>query len=430
MSTLEERLQKAFETEVAGPPVESVLERVHRGAGRRRTRAVAGAAGVVGAAATVAAVVAGFPGDEPTGVSEPAGTVVRTEPAPRVTNLPPFVEGGRTTIVGVSGGLLYGVTDSTFWVDDGSGREERSPVPGVVLDVALAQDGMVGVAVGGPADNGDLSEVWRTDDGGRTWRSQHVRGEQSSDGSWCSNGMPTDVGFLDGKIFLSTWYANVCMEMRSSLMMTTASATSWVGVQDVPRLGSDLMVIETADGPALAALKGERGSSWVRLVSTTHGEDWIESSLSLPCSSTPQFTDVALVLSCVDDDGMSVYLSRNGGDFVRIGDPLPGFDTSYVGGGGVLAHEPIVPAAPVPVIRPDGGLDVLVAAADSAWVLTEEGNVPVQTPAGMMDVIAVSVGTAFLQPRAAWSDDATYLLTTEGILTSDDGGRSWTLIEP
>ncbi|KRA32715.1 MULTISPECIES: hypothetical protein [unclassified Nocardioides] len=383
MTELEDALRQTFRAEVDGA-ADRMLSDVRRGARRRRTTRT-----TIGAVAASGLVVAGvalggslLTRDDSTPSPAPRPTETVTDPTTNITpggvlvlSSPLAVEAG--------GDHLYVTSDdldcdcSVLYRRDRFKLVEihRFPVP-FVDRLSFSPDGANGWAAA-------AGQVWATHDAGLTWASLDLPPEA-----------PEDIGdsYLVDSSASYAWIVNL------------GSGSLWRS-----RIGSDdfeQLDVPDADGyQGLAVVgdavvveprpTGEGNTTSVPRLSTDGGTVWSE--LNWPCSGEHRLlpTDGAVFMTCegAGEPEATIYRWTPGSDqFVGFGNPTDN----------------------LPSTTPLAADRVLVPGADPVLV-TEQGAVPADT-----DLAAdVSVWDA------ADVDGNLYLATTDGLLQSIDGGRTW-----
>lgn len=376
MTHLEDALRQTFDTDVDGAP-DRMLSDVRRGARRRRTtRATLGA--VVASAVVVGGIAFGGSllsddGSRPSPAPEPTETV--TDPAP-VDALPSALA------VEAAGDVLYVTADDAqcdcsvlYQLRAGKLQEiHRFPVP-FVDRLSFAPDGSNGWATA-------AGQVWTTHDAGRTWNTLDLPPEA-----------PEDIGdsYLVDSSAEYVWLVNlgagsIWRWPVANDAFTHKDVPDTDGIQHVAVVG-DTVVVEPRP-------TGEGNTTSVPRFSTDHGISWQE--LSWPCSGEHRLlpTNGAIFMTCegVGEPEATIYRWTVGSDY-------------FVGFSNVVTVSGAIPLTEDSVLVP----------GDEPVLVTEQGASPADT--------GLDAGASIWD--AAQVGDLLYLATTEGLLESTDGGRTW-----
>lgn len=384
MTALEDALRQTFDAEVGGT-ADRMLSDVRRGARRRRT-----ARTTIGAVAASALVVTGvalggslLANDDSPPSPAPAPTETVTDPITDIGRPGGILILSSPLAVEAAGDRLFVTSDdhdcncSVLYRRDGPQLVEvhRFPVP-FVDRFSFSPDGANGWAAA-------AGKVWATHDAGLTWASLDLPPEA-----------PNDIGdsYLVDSSASYAWIVNLG---SGSLWRSPVGSDDFQqfdvpdtdGIQGVAVVGDAVMVDPRPTG--------EGNTTSVPRLGTDHGISWSE--LNWPCSGEHRLlpTDGAVFMTCegAGEPEATIYRWTSGSDqFVGFGNPTNNLSNT----------------TPLTADR------VLVPGADPVLV-TEQGAVPADT--GLAADVSVW--------DAAEVDGNLYLATTDGLLQSIDGGRTW-----
>lgn len=417
MNALEERLRRAVDAEVAVPPGELYVERVRRGARRRRTRQA-----LAVSVAAVVALVAGIalatvrPGEAPEPVGP--GPVVEQDGAPDAS--------GPVVLLTRSGsaaeGRLYGVSAhgsadcwaacaNTLWVLENGRRKAvfRFPADLLLADVVMAPDGQNGFAV-----TYSRTPLLRTRDGGESWfvvedpfidRRSNLEVELLGEHvyAYVGGGMTGVRPGDDGS-----------SPKQHRLWRSPLDGDGWSEVSLPFAPGFDFSHVPDASGaPAMLALETSRGE-WSEYWTSSDGTTWQPAGPRPPCERPAAESWLRLGLLwvwCGDDTAGQLHRSVRLGPFEAWG-PIFELDLRKKVLGPVLLEG----AAPDDVVA-------LVLDGHQAYRLTLDGRTePVAPP----DVFRGWVDSFAADSLAVSHRGATYVRDPAGALhVTDDGGMTW-----
>ena len=415
MSTMEDRLRQALRADAEPVVLEDFLADVRRGA-RRRTvqRRSAVTAGFATLAVAVVALVASWAAPDRRSDPQPVDVVPRS--SPQVVVPAPLPDG-----------RLYGLAGdgcdrcpSVLWVEDDRGRAREVHTFAGEQSVAaldLAPDGRHGFAFGGR--DGEATRVWRTQDGGHTW----VPVEEQLAGY----AYPPDVEFVGDEAYLLT-RSVTGMGVGDSdphLWRTRLDGAAW---EELPLPSTRGYELDPLAG-LLSNVGTDGESSRLGLVvdgsvrTSDNGTGWTD-TVDLPCrrqadTTGPMYagdTPSTLLVWCPAGDRQVQFFRSVGfgpfevlGPALRRGREYPTADPTLTG--------------PFPVETEDDGAYALVR-VDGTYLRLEPGgrSTEIEEPPLLRMATDAGLGSSHLPGR-------TWTAAPGGVISTDDGGLTWTTLE-
>ena len=389
MNSLEDRLRAGLESPLSADPADTMLDRVHRGAQRRRRRTSAIVAASVVAVAGVAVGLSTLDDD--------SGKVQPLPPSSSTPSLPAGATVGAIDVAVPDADHVFKLTVnegcvacSTIWLlgpdgtwerlHDFSGREAYSgrvdPLFGPIEYVDFAPDARNGWAWG--------KTLFSTHDGGRTWREvTDGPGARTDYGHW--------VWIRDDKAF-SLFRG----EAGEYLYWTPVGRDDW---QDWLLPGRPGVVDMFTTRDRVVVMTSSEGADQLHLLSTKDApDDW--TGLDLPCQGEnqpyPAATEV-FVLCGADKGGAMVYRTAD----------MASWD--------LFGHSDLT------------AVTAVVPLADDRLLLLGQPHDLLVTPAGSEPIdVGLRRGEEVFQHTSGVAGDTAYVVTSEHrILVSRDAGLTW-----